>query len=527
MDRRAFLKVAGGTVAGAATAASALDLTSLPAAAHAAAAAPAARLHHAPPPLPAPPFTLGVASGDPLPDGVVLWTRLAPDPLVPGGGMPPQPLRVEWQVASDDRFRRVVRRGATHARPEDGHSVHVEVNGLRPDATYWYRFRAAGETSSTGRTRTAPRAHGRLRHLRFATASCQQWQDGFYTAHRAMAQEDLAFVAFLGDYIYESRPSATAVRRHNGTGEPMTLDDYRARHALYRTDPDLQACHAAFPWIVTPDDHEVDNNWADEIPQDPAAQPHDQFLARRAAAFKAYYEHMPLRRRSVPDGIDMQLYRRFVWGDLLQLDVLDGRQFRTDQPVDLAGANAPEATMLGFDQERWLSRGLARSRTLWNGLAQQVMVAQNDRTAGPVETYDFDNWDGYRAARQRLLADLLKVDNPVVLTGDRHATWICDLKQDFYDPASQTVGAELTGTSITSGSDAIPEAFHAVYDPIKAESPHWKFIDNGRGYLVCDLDRQRWHTDLRLVSTVRAQDATVATAASFVTEAGRRGVEVT
>jgi alkaline phosphatase D len=316
------------------------------------------------------------------------------------------------------------------------------------------------------------------------------------------------------------------VRRHNGTGEPKTLHDYRARYALYRTDADLQACHAAFPWIVTFDDHEVDNNWAGEIPQDPGAQPHDAFLARRAAAFKAYYEHMPLRRRAVPDGSAIRVYRRFGWGDLLQLDVLDTRQFRTDQPRDLAGANDPAGTMLGPVQERWLTRGLVRSHARWNGVAQQVMVAQNDRTAGPTETYDFDNWDGYRVARQRLMDHLLLVDNPVVLTGDRHATWICDLKQDFYDPASTTVGAELTGTSITSGSDAVPEVFHAVYDPIKAESPHWKFIDNRRGYLVCDLDRDRWHTDLRLVSTVRSPRATVSTAASFVTEAGRRGVEV-
>jgi alkaline phosphatase D len=429
-------------------------------------------------------------------------------------------------VAADERFRRVVRRGTTHARPEDGHSVHVTLHGLRADTGYWYRFRAAGEISPVGRTRTAPHARSRLRHLRFATASCQNWHDGYYTAHRALAEEDVAFVAFLGDYIYEGRPSTTALRSHDGTGEPITLDEYRARHALYKTDPDLQACHAAFPWIVTFDDHEVDNNWADEIPQDPGAQPHDQFLARRAAAFKAYYEHMPLRRQAVPRGIDIQLYRRFAWGDLLQLDVLDSRQHRTDQPSDLAGANDPGASMLGADQERWLSRGLARSCTVWNALAQQTMVAQNDRTAGPAETYDFDNWDGYRAARQRLLTDLRQVDNPVVLTGDRHASWICDLRQDFYDPASPTIAAELTGTSISSGSDPVPEVFHAVYDPIMADSPHWKFIDNRRGYLVCDLDRRRWHTDLRVMSTVRSQEATVSTFASFVTQAGHRGVQV-
>jgi alkaline phosphatase D len=513
MDRRGFLRSTGGALAGV-TSLSVLQTL-------ADSVGPRATFAAA---QTTPPFTLGVASGDPEPASVVLWTRLAPDPLVPGGGMPSTPTRVEWEVASDEAFRRVVQRGRVDARPENGHAVHVTVDDLRPDRAYWYRFRSGGEISPVGRTRTTPVPGARPGHLRFATASCQNYQDGFYTAHRAMSQEDLAFVVFLGDYIYESRPSATALRSHDGTGEPLTLDDYRARHARYRSDPDLQACHAAFPWIVTLDDHEIDNNWADEIPQDPDVQSHEQFVARRAAAFRAYYEHMPLRRQAVPNGIDMRLYRRFAWGDLLQLDVLDTRQYRSDQPADLAGANDPAGTMLGADQERWLFRGLRQSRTRWNALAQQTMVAQNDRTAGPTEMFDFDNWDGYRVARQRLLGELGRVGNAVVLTGDRHATWISDLKQDFYDPASATVGAELTGTSISSGGDSNPDTFHATYDPIKGDSPHWKFIDNRRGYLLCDLDRQRWLTDLRVVSTVRAQTATVSTFAQFVTEAGARGV---
>jgi alkaline phosphatase D len=206
--------------------------------------------------------------------------------------------------------------------------------------------------------------------------------------------------------------------------------------------------------------------------------------------------------------------------------VLDTRQHRSDQIIDLVSAEDPTRTMLGTEQERWLAAGLRQSRTLWNAVAQQTMVAQNDRTAGPVETYDFDNWDGYRAARRRLLAELQQVPNPVVLTGDRHATWVCDLKEDFYDPASATVGAELTGTSITSGGDSDVAAFHAFYDPIMVDSPHWKFIDNHRGYMLCDVDRQRWLTDLRVVSTVRAPQATASTLARFVTEAGQRGVAV-
>jgi alkaline phosphatase D len=520
MHRRTFLGLAGGGTA--AVASTSLLGAFGPAAPAGAATASAASRGQ----VPSAPFTLGVASGDPAPDGVVLWTRLAPDPLAPGGGMPARAVPVQWEVAADERFRRVVRRGTAHAAPDAGHSVHAEVAGLAPGATYWYRFRAGSELSPIGRTRTAPGRGARTRHARFAVASCQSYQAGYYTAHRAMAAEDLDFVAFVGDYVYEGAPDATAVRQHEGTGEPLTLEQYRARHARYRSDPDLQACHAAFPWIVTLDDHEIDNNWADDIPQDPQNQSPEAFRARRIAALQAYWEHMPLRRSSLPSGPDMQIYRRLWWGDLLQVDVLDTRQYRSDQPADLAGANDPSRTMLGAEQERWLDDGLARSRTRWNLIAQQTMVAQNDRTAGPAETFDFDNWDGYRVPRQRLLASLGRVRNPVVVTGDRHATWISDLRHDFYDPASPAVAAELTGTSISSGGDSDPAAFHAVYDPIMADSPHWKFIDNRRGYLRCDLDPSRCLTDLRVVSTVLSQEATVSTFASFVTEDGRRGVEV-
>lgn len=515
MDRRAFLKVTGGALAGTA---------SVPLLDPAKAFATPAPTRQ--PALPGPPFTLGVASGDPTHTSVVLWTRLAPDPLAPGGGMPTTPVVVEWEVATDENFRRVVRRGSDRVVADDAHSAHVEVHGLRHDTPHWYRFRAGGEISPVGRTRTTPNPSNRPERVRFATASCQHYEAGFYNAHRAMAAEDLAFVVFLGDYIYEGAPNPTAVRTHDGIGEPVTLDDYRSRHARYRSDPDLQTCHATFPWIVTLDDHELDNNWADEIPQDPDRQTPEQFLARRIAAFKAYWEHMPLRRTARPVERDMRLYRRFKWGDLLQVDVLDTRQYRSDQPVDLAGANDPAATMLGAEQEAWLSEGLTNSGALWNCLAQQTMVAQNDRAAGPTETFDLDNWDGYRVPRQRLLADLGRVENPVVVTGDRHATWICDLKDDFYDPASATVGAELTGSSISSGGDASPDVFHAVYDPVMAESPHWKFIDNRRGFLLCDLDRTRWLTDLRVMSTVTSPEATVSTFAQFVTEAGARGVAV-
>jgi alkaline phosphatase D len=528
MDRRTFLRFTGGAAAGVAATSAGLSRAGAQTAPTAPAAPPAPTdaASAAGGAVPAAPFTLGVASGDPVADGVVLWTRLAPDPLVPGGGMPAHPVPVHWEVAADERFRRIVRRGTEVAHPGEAHSVHAEVGGLQPGATYFYRFKAGRELSPAGRTRTAPHAWRRTDRARFAVTSCQNYEAGYYTAHRALAAEDVDFVVFLGDYIYEGRPNAAALRQHDGVDEPYSLDDYRGRHARYRSDLDLQASHAAFPWFVTLDDHEIDNNWADEIPQDPANQAPEAFLARRIAAFQAYWEHMPLRRGSRPVGPDLQLFRRYGWGDLVQLDVLDTRQYRSDQPPDLAGANDPAATMLGADQEAWLDHGLAGSRARWNVVAQQTMVASNDRRAGPVEVYDFDNWDGYRAPRQRLLTSLSHTRNPVVLTGDRHATWVSDLKADVYDPASATLAAELTGTSITSGGDADPATFHATYDPIMAESPHWKFIDNQRGYLLCDLDRQRWLTDLRLVSTVLAQQATVSTFAQFVTEDRVPGVQV-
>lgn len=412
----------------------------------------------------------------------------------------------------------------TTADPRLGHSVHVDVRGLRSDAVYYYRFRAGTQVSPVGRTRTAPGSRSKPRNLRFAFASCQDYQAGFYTAYQHLAAEDLAFVAFLGDYIYEGAPNPNAARQHEGAGEPYSLAEYRNRHARYKSDVNLQAAHAAFPWIVTFDDHEIDNNWADEIPQDPALQTPEAFRARRIAAFQAYYEHMPLRRSSLPAGLDMQVYRRLRFGSLASVHVLDTRQYRSDQPATLTAAQDPALTMTGPEQEKWLVDGLESSGSRWNLLANQVMWASNDRKAGPEQSFDFDNWDGYRVQRKRLLEGFGRVDNPVVLTGDRHCTWVCDLRPDFDDPSTPVVGAEITGTSITSGGNPDVAGFHATYDPIMAESPHWRYIDNQRGYIVCDVNAERMLSSLRLVDTIWATSATVRTAAEFVVEAGRPGI---
>ncbi|WP_219941768.1 alkaline phosphatase [Iamia sp. SCSIO 61187] len=466
------------------------------------------------------PFTLGVASGDPTPGGIVLWTRLAPRPLE-GGGMPNRRVPVQWEVATDERFSRVVARGAEHATPAMGHSVHAEVSGLRPGHWYWYRFRAGRTISPVGRTRTAPAQGAHVASTAFALTSCQSYTAGYFTAHRHMSEEDLDLVVQVGDYIYEGAPNPANLRVHEGVGEPVTLIEYRNRHAQYRADADLQAAHAAFPWAVVLDDHEIDNNWADEVPQDPARQPRDAFLARRAAALQAYYEHMPLRRSSLPQGIDAQLYRRLTFGDLLDVHVLDTRQYRSDQ--DRARRLDPSRTILGDEQERWLMAGLAGPTARWNALAQQVFFSQRDFTAGPDATFSDDAWDDYVPERNALRDHIAAVgaSNPVILTGDVHASYVCDVKADFDDPASATVATELVGTSISTGGDGVEQGSG---DPVQlAENPHIRFINRRRGYLRNVVTHTEWTADFRTVDVVTVPGAPVATKASFVIEDGRAG----
>ncbi|MDO0927741.1 alkaline phosphatase D family protein [Streptomyces sp. TG1A-8] len=476
-------------------------------------------------PLPDGVFTLGVTSGDPLPDGIVLWTRLAPDPLN-GGGMPDAVVPVEWEIAEDERFRRTTRRGTAQARPEFGHSVHVDVRGLRPDRRYWYRFRAGGQLSPTGRTRTAPHPHRRGGSLRVALASCQNWQHGYFTPYADMRAQDPDVVLFVGDYIYESSPSSTAVRRHEGKGEPYTLVEYRNRYAQYHGDPDLVAMRANAPWVVTFDDHEVDNDYAGEVPQDPGKQTHDAFVARLAAAYQAYYEHMPVRAAAVPDGPHIQMYRRLEFGRLARLNVLDTRQFRSDQATGQAGAQDPSATMLGAGQKQWLLDGLHGSPARWNLIASQIMMAETDLQLGEGKLWYYDAWDGYQAERNALLEEFAGIRNPVVLSGDRHLTMISDLKEDFADPDSGVVGAEFVGTSISSSGDQDQAAFHAQWDPLKADNPHWKVIDAHRGYHLLDIRRDGIDAEVRVVDTVVRPQATASTLARLRVESDDPGVRV-
>lgn len=472
------------------------------------------------------PFALGVASGDPLPDGMVLWTRLAPKPLETGGGMPVAPVEVAWEVAEDEQLGRVVQRGTVSARPEWAHAVHVEVSGLRPDRWYWYRFTAGGVASPVGRTRTMPAADALPERLRFAFASCQKYDSGFYTAYEHMVREELDLIVHLGDYIYEKGDAKDGVRKH-GQPEIFTVDQYRKRYAVYKADPALQAAHALAPWIVTWDDHEVSNNYAAEIHETPGKYTVAEFLKRRAAAYQAYFEHMPLRRAALPKGPDMLLYRGLGFGRLAAFHVLDTRQYRTDQPLG-DGMKAPDpvlldpkGTILGQRQREWLFNGLERSAATWNTLAQQVPVARIDRQAGPGEELSMDKWTGYEHDRRALLRHFRdrKISNPVVITGDVHANWANELATDFDPMEKRNVATEFVGTSISSSGDGVDKPKHLAQ--VLGENPHVKFHNAERGYVRCEVTPKAWRTDFRTVVYVTKAGAPVTTRASFVVEAGR------
>ncbi|MTE18804.1 twin-arginine translocation signal domain-containing protein [Streptomyces sp. TRM43335] len=523
LNRRRFLTVSG--------AAAALALgTNLPSTAHAAPALDPARIG-------ADPFTLGVASGDPRPDSVVLWTRLAPEPYETDSGMPARPVVVQWEIAHDERFRRTVRRGRVVAHPELHHAVHVEADGLLPGRDYHYRFRVGRWTSPAGRTRTAPAPGTTPAALRFGLLSCQAYHDGYYTALGHLArEEDVDAVLHLGDYLYEY--AVSAVGGHRGytdrtlpevfARETVTLEDYRLRYSLYKSDADLAAAHAAHPWIVTWDDHETENNYANGIPEN--GVPPEEFLLRRAAAYRAYYENMPLRRPQRPQGPDLRLYRRLHYGRLAQFDVLDTRQYRDNQAngdgwkVPTPESEDPSRTMLGAGQERWLIDGWRRSRAVWNVVPQQVVFSRRrNRVAGPWPL-SMDAWDGYPGSRERVLAgaDAAGVENLVVLTGDVHVHYGFDIKRDFDDPDSRTAGVEIVTTSVTSGRDGAERPGN--WQTLMTANPHLKFYNGRRGYVMLGLDRERLRADYRTVPAVTVPGAPITTAASYVSPAGEPGL---
>jgi alkaline phosphatase D len=474
------------------------------------------------------PFAVGIASGDPSPSGMVLWTRLAPRPLEPGGGLGSQPVEVAWEIADDETMKDVVRRGKTLATSELAHSVHVEVDGLLPDRWYWYRFRCGEAESPVGRTRTMPAADAQPDKLVIAHASCQHYEAGYYTAYEDMARHEIDLVFHLGDYIYEGGKRDSGVRQHIGP-EITSLDDYRIRHALYKTDPLLQGMHARCPWIVTWDDHEFNNNCAGDICQHEDVSP-VEFLRRRVAAYQAYYEMMPLRAASLPSGSNLQLYRKVAFGQLAEFLVLDTRQYRTNQPngdglrrLNKAALSA-ENSILGKSQRSWVEDSLAASPATWNVLAQQVMMGMVDQRPGEQRRYSMDQWCGYAHERMGLVGYMQErqVSNPIVLTGDIHTNWVNNLRVDDRNEAAPVVATEFVGTSISSGSR---KPNRRDVEILQAENPCVQFYNAQRGYVRSTITPGIWTTDFQVVDDATKSGGKVSTRASFVVEAGTPGAK--
>jgi len=468
-------------------------------------------------------FPLGVASGQPRADGMVLWTRLM------GEGLP-QRVPVRWEIADDERFQRVVSAGEETAEAAWAHSVHAEPAGLAPARWYWYRFEALGQRSAVGRTRTAPAADAAAT-LRFAIASCQRFDVGHYAAWRHVAGAGLDLVLFLGDYIYESATRKDPVRRMEG-GELFSLDQYRARYATHKSDASLRAAHAAAPWLIVWDDHEVSNDYANLRGQDLAVD----MRVRRAAAYRAYWEHMPFAKSARPIDADMRIVGRLDWGRLARIHLLDDRQYRDPQACarrDRGGSNTvaltqcpsltdPARTLLGSEQEQWLAAGWDLARP-WNLVAQQTLMARFtwlDPVIGG-GTYWTDGWDGYAPARNRLLGTVAakKVPGVVVFGGDVHSNYVADLKPDYDDFASPVVASEFCGTSITSLSLA-----QARIDAAREYNPHVRYgRADQRGYMSFELDATQLRASIQVVDRPADPASAVTTAARFLVDAARPG----
>lgn len=492
---------------------------------------PAEHVLAAQPNLGANPFTLGVAAGDPRPESIVLWTRLAPEPLY-GGGMPGRPVQVPWRVARDPEMRQVVAEGVATAMPELAHSVHVEVEGLLPGADYFYQFSYRSDESTVGHFRTPVPEFRPLRSMDFAIATCQAWTDGYFTVLRDIARQDVDVVFHLGDYTYEYDPRQNVrgiALPHRFAGETVTLTRYRDQHALYKTDADLQAAHAAHAFVVIWDDHEVQNDYSGKFPEY-MNMPVEEFIARRANAYQAYYEHMPIRKLPRGPLNKLNIHRRLRFGDLAEFTMLDTRQYRTDNPCGdgeqqrCAASFDPASTMLGTGQEKWAIDGFAASRARWNFIVQGVLVAELDHDGDAGELFWQDAWDGYPGARERMLQAVqqTRLANPVVLTGDWHSTFVNDLKLDFKNEGSPVMGTEFVTPAVTSGGDGTP--YGPYYAPMIPFNPHIKYFEGDkRGWFLFKLNQFGLQADLRFASKVEIPDGKVRLAERFHVESGKPG----
>lgn len=482
------------------------------------------------------PFTLGVASGSPTAEGFVLWTRLAPDPLATSaaapGGIPAldhdADIQLDYEIALDPEMRQILRLGTTSAEAAHAYSVHLEITGLMPDRPYWYRFHLGEHSSGIGRAVTLPRPGRPAAQLRLGFTSCANYERGYFSAYRHLAEEQPDLVLMLGDYIYEQvERNRPVLRRHSDNEVPTTLDAYRRRYAQYRLDPDLQRLHATAPTLVTWDDHEVENDYAgdwSETFKTPAS-----FAQQRQAAYRAFYEHMPLRNRPMSSGL--RIHDSLTFGDLARISLLDGRQYRTrgacygmpgaggGHLVDSAACPElldPARSMLGFEQEKWLQGNLATSLARWNLVAQNVIMAELSSHEDGKLTAWTDAWDGYPAARDRLLQQMAGTRNPVVFSGDIHSFW----SNDLATAGGTVVASEFVTSSITSDGppqDHLQRKLDTHAHLHYAESRH-------RGYTLVEIAGSQLATHFRTVSDVTDAEATRSTLRTFLIEDGRRGV---
>ncbi len=485
------------------------------------------------------PFGLGVASGDPDQSSVVLWTRLIVDPLSSD--------RIEFgevdlavDVALDPAFQDLLSSETITARAEEGHSVHHLASGLAPDTWVHYRFRVGTHESPVGRARTTPAATGTP--LRFGFSSCQNWESGAYGAHRHLAEADLDLMIWLGDYIYEYGPGnqgvvASAGLREHNSPEITDLEAYRDRYALYRSDPHLQASHAARPWLVIWDDHEIDNDHAGRVPEDDQSEA--TFLARRRAAHQAWWEHMPVRLPA-PTGDVFEIHRRIDWADLASIHMLDGRQYRADQPTDgepvelpgvgdlglrRLGPTALDAShsMLGAEQEAWLLDGVTASSATWNVLGNQVYMHGLDAFPGDAPATNTDTWDGYHANRVRLLESLVAADpgNLIVLTGDFHSSTAADLRTDPFDRSLPVVATEFMAPAISS---RFPAQLVDLAPLVLGFNPQVRHFDPANGFMTCVVTPESWTTTLHTLVDVTDEQSELREAAVFTVAAGTPGI---
>jgi alkaline phosphatase D len=482
-------------------------------------------------------FTLGVASGEPRPDSVVLWTRLAPRPMQPDGGMPPRAVPVRWEVAADQRFTRIVRSGAAVAEPGSVHSVHIDVAGLQSGRTYYYRFEAGGQRSPVGRTRTAPDPLAHTERVRIVLASCQHYEAGYYVAHREIAQADVDLVLFVGDYIYENEAiSYNQVRRHPHVfpelAEHFTLGDYRLHHASYKLDADLRAAHAAHPWLMVWDDHDVLNDYTND--QAPDLEDSVAFLRVRTAAYRAYFEHLPLSPSRAPLGSAMRMHDRYEWGQLAELWTVDGRQFRDHHLCHglhapksgtllwhCQASQAPDRTLLGQDQEAWLAEGLAASTRAWKLIVQPTQIAPGllKTPLGPLAYAD--GWDGYPAARQRLMEAIAqpRVPDVICLGGDVHRHVAARLRLDPLDPNSPVVASEFVCSSISSRGLS-----ELVNNWMKSSNPDLLHMrSDERGYALLDITPQQVLCEFRGTLHPARPDSRLHTQARYAVDRGVPG----